>query len=104
MLQSPQSIRRLEIVEHVMTEKSLGLKVSELIWEHDPKVPQCDPEACAKAAAALAGVLGALVATLTVREPERHDRIVALLVGVIEENAKAIRDNAMAQLREAGHV
>lgn len=85
-------------------DKSLGMKISELIWEHDPKVTECDPEACARAANELAGVLGALVATLTIVEPDRHNQVMGLVMDAIERSARTIRARAIATRREAGHA
>jgi hypothetical protein len=84
--------------------KSLGRKLSELIWAHDPDVTKVDPVACAKAANEVAGVLGCLVAALTIAEPERHDEVVAIAMGVVDKTAKSIRTKAVSQFREPGHA
>src|SRR5262245_55733034 len=88
---SPQWTRRLLFREVSMTkDKSLGLKISEVIWEHEPLVAELDMESCARAASEVAGVLGCLVATLTAAYPEKYDELMALITGKVENTAKTV--------------
>lgn len=85
-----------------MTEKNIGVKLSELIWEHYPKIKTCDREDCMKAAAVVANILGCLVATLSAHY--EHDEIMEGVVAIIEKESSAVEAKAWADVQNSGHA
>lgn len=86
-----------------MTEKSLGLRVSEVIWTYAPGVMACDHDACARAAGEVAGVFGCIVAMMAAHGND-EDKVIAALADIIRTTSTRIQANALAHLSEPGHA
>jgi hypothetical protein len=78
-----------------MAEK-LGMALSRVLFEHEPKLLQCDMEASARAAAEVSNLLGCIMATVLTKSPQTYEAAFRAVILKAHESAQKTSGKALA--------
>lgn len=85
-----------------MPDKSLGLRISEVIWEHCPGVMEGDLDAALDAAAEVSSVLGCLVALIALDDKKLEKVLMVKIGDTIGKAAGNVRARS-GNVQASGH-
>lgn len=79
---------------------SLGMDLSRVLFEHEPKLLACDAEASARAAAQVSNLLGCVMAVVMMNNPEGYEAAFKEVMLKVHESAQLTAAKAVAMAPE----